>query len=199
MPVDHAPKSLVWKGNSIHSKYGRKVSSIRSVSIIRRTEGVAQNNQDDDDEPPPLCVDSDSSDDEQDDVPPPLCVDSDSSDDGQDDVPLPLCVDSEGSDDEQDSTKSSVDSDSTESLLRWCNARPPSQGGQEFHKSMKAERDQHNSADQKPLDPNRPPLQSAKLGSRLHDEVEPNLSVTTNPPTAVTWDWQHSTAQAKGP
>jgi hypothetical protein len=65
---------------------------------------------------------------------------------------------------------------------------------------MKAKRDQHeHSADYKPLDPNRPPLQSAKLGSRFHDEAEPNPSVTNNPPTAVTWEWQHSTAPGKGP
>ena len=46
-----------------------------------------------------------------------------------------------------------------------------------------------------PLDPNRPPKKCAKLGSRLHDEVDhhPNKRVELT----AQWDWQHSTAQPK--
>jgi hypothetical protein len=46
-----------------------------------------------------------------------------------------------------------------------------------------------------PLDPNRPPKKCAKLGSRLHDEVDhhPNTRVEIT----AQWDKQHSTAQPK--
>jgi hypothetical protein len=85
--VDHAPKSLVWKGKPNRSNHGRKVSKLRSVSLIRRMEqapdqpgqdGKSSADSEDEGLPPP-CVDS--SDDEWDDAPPPLCVDS--SDDGR--------------------------------------------------------------------------------------------------------------------
>ena len=85
MSVDHAPKSLVWKGNSNRISYGRKVSKIHSVSSIRRTETVGQDtstpadhipadDSDEDDGPSSLCTDSS---DDEDNGPPPLCMDSD--------------------------------------------------------------------------------------------------------------------------
>ena len=52
-----------------------------------------------------------------------------------------------------------------------------------------------NAFSKEPLDPNRPPRLPAKLGSRLHDEVDhhPNTRVELS----VQWDWQHRTAQPK--
>jgi hypothetical protein len=53
-----------------------------------------------------------------------------------------------------------------------------------------------NAFKKEPLDPNRPPRLPAKLGSRLHDEVDhhhPNTRVEL----PVLWHWQHRTAQPK--
>ncbi len=44
-----------------------------------------------------------------------------------------------------------------------------------------------------PKDPNRPPRLPAKLGSRLHDEVDPHPNTRVEFP--VQWDWQHRIAQ----
>ena len=46
----------------------------------------------------------------------------------------------------------------------------------------------------KPLDPNRTPMQCAKLGSGLHDEVELSANNPVDSSLSVTWDWQHNTA-----
>jgi len=52
-----------------------------------------------------------------------------------------------------------------------------------------------NAFKKEPLDPNRPPRLSAKLGSRLHDEVDHHPNTRVELP--VPWDWQHRTAQPK--
>ena len=101
MSIDREPKSLVWKGNS----KGRNVSSIRSVSMIRRTEKTDttkpdakqasgddkqphnNTNEDSDSEPPPLCEDSSDSEDE--DELPPLCEDSSESENEVEDKAQP--------------------------------------------------------------------------------------------------------------
>ena len=47
-----------------------------------------------------------------------------------------------------------------------------------------------NVSSAKPLDPNRPPKQCAKLGSQGNDEAQPNASEQAAEPTAA-WDWHH--------
>ena len=48
----------------------------------------------------------------------------------------------------------------------------------------------------KPLDPNRPPKQCAKLGSQGNDEAQPNASEQAAKPTAA-WDWQEGTSNTR--
>ena len=52
-----------------------------------------------------------------------------------------------------------------------------------------------NAFTKEPLDPSRPPKLPAKLGSRLHDEVDHHPNSRVELP--VQWDLQHGTAQPK--
>ena len=52
-----------------------------------------------------------------------------------------------------------------------------------------------NAFTKEPLDPSRPPKLPAKLGSRLHDEVDHHPNSRVELP--VQWDWQHRTAKPR--
>ena len=97
----------------------------------------------------------------------------------------------------------SVNSDEEETIDKdlieyWKPKRMSDKELMEYSKAVQAKTGiaiDHNAFKKEPLDPNRPPRLPAKLGSRLHDEVDhhPNTRVELS----VQWDWQHRSAQPK--
>ena len=97
----------------------------------------------------------------------------------------------------------SVNSDEEETIDKelmeyWKHKRMSDKELMEYWKAVQAKTGiaiDLNAFKKEPLDPNRTPRLPAKLGSRLHDEVDhhPNTRVELS----VQWDWQHRSAQPK--
>ena len=226
MSVDHAPKSLVWKGNSNRISYGRKVSKIHSVSTILRKEesqapvgqdsSIPADDSDEDDGPPPLCTDSS---DDEDDGPPSLGADSEDSSSDEDDGPPPLCEDEDSSDDDIDAVDKSEPKDSNNPRRMPTKSTPhldddgnPLPPGQPEY-PMPAGWPQPGAQPKWLLSPTvtkeywetfnaeetLDPNRRPKQCAKLGpqlDEVHANKQAAE--PT-TTWDWQHRTAQPREP